>query len=271
MKRMNTLFITVAMVMTMIIGSSVIAVDAAGAEYEAPVRADFYYNDAESGTPVWKLSDTTTYRYNAKGNLIAADEYKSKWKYNKKGKVVKVTTGSKKMRARSVSTYKKGKLSKSVITIYNKKGKVTAKGTETFKYKKGWIKKNSGKMKGNKYVMNYAFTFYSNGIPRTLTVREKVGGSTYNVSVSFNDKGLVTVSKTKGSKDTIAYSFDSNGRVAEKIVYMDGFTDPMYRTVYTYSGSRNADKKTYLGVMNDDYLYGSARDVVPSAYGTIAK
>lgn len=270
MKRITAMFITVAMVMTVVTASSVAAAYAAGAEYEAPVKVETYYNDSESDVPVWKLDSTTEYQYNAKGNVSAVGKFRSKWKYDKKGRVVKVTTGSKKQKARSVYTYKKGRIRKGVVTFY-RKGKAAARGNETYVVKNGWIRKYTEKIKGVKYTVKYSYTFYADGMPKSLTVSDKVKGSTGKTTVRFNELGLVTVSKSKYDKTSINYKLESGtGRVSEKIVSIDGM-GPMYRTVYTYSGAKNASQKTYVGVMNDDFLLGAARDAVPSPYGLLAK
>lgn len=267
MKKLLSLFTALTVALTMIIGTAVISVDAASPKYEVPVKAVSYYNDSAEGQPVWKQDSSESYKYNSKGNLIKKGKIKSTWKYKKK-KAVKVTTGSKKTRARAVATYKKGKLKKATMTMYSKKGKSLGSGTETYKYKKGWITKITGKKGKAKYTFSYKYKFYANGMPKAITMKSKAYGTTFTNKFSFNDKGLLTGNKTEGIKETYSYQYDNMGRVVERIQYVDG--DPMYRVVYTYNGTKT-DKKTYFGIVNGFEVSGAVRDVVPSEFPMLAK
>ena len=276
-RRLLTLFISVTLMMTLIISSSAVTVSAAK-KYDAPYKVVEYFNEYEGEDPtldnaVWKKADTDKIKYNSKGDVTAYDAEKFKWDY-KSGKPAKVVAGGVKFGAKSTGTYKKGKLKSATFKLYNKKGKVTNKGTETYKYKNGWINKISGTFSGRKYSSSYTYTFYSNKTPKKVTEKYKYDGETFKVVYSFNKKGLLTsiktyFSKTEYDKMTYTYKFDDKGRVTETIIYDDGM--PLFKNVYKYDGSTVRNKKTYMAVINAPYGMPSMRDVLPSPYPLMGK
>lgn len=267
-KRIISLVTALAVVMTMVIASAVVTVNAAGAAYSVPVKVDHYYDDSDgTNTPVWKLDYSEQITYDAFGNVTSINNVARKWSY-KGSKPAKVVTGGKAAGMVGTGTYKKGKLKKSVYKVFVK-GKKKSLATETYKYKKGWISKISGKKGKKKYTVTYSNKFYGNGMPKSITSTAKVAGGKYKTVLSFNDKGLVTVSKSKYDKMTVAYTYDSAGRAIEKVVYSDGF--PMYRSVYTYNGTMTTNKKAYVGIMNDEFATHAVKDGLPMISPYLAK
>lgn len=265
-KRLMALITTVALMMTMIIASAAVTVNAASS-YEVPVKAIWYYNSSGGDDPVWVKTDANKYKYNTRGNLANAFMYKLTWKYKGKNPV-SVTTGSKKAGAVYKATYKKGKISKASVKYYNDKGKLAESGTATFKYRKNWIIKYTENLNGTRYVAAYSYKFYKNGMPKTLTVTTSSGSKPYKTVVTLNKKGLVTRTADKYGAFTHDYRYDKAGRVIEMITSADG--RPVYRAVYKYNGKKS-DRKTYIGIMSDNALYGAVRDVMPFSRGMLSK
>lgn len=273
MKR-NVVKRCVSLCMVMMVVFSMLAVapsevDAA-AKYQLPSSISHYYNDAENGqAPVWKHDTTEKIRYNKKGDVIQFRNVKTKWTY-KKGKATKSKTGSKKVGFIANSKYKKGKIKSTTVKHYSKKGKVLATASAKYKYKKGWIKKISGKAGGSSYSETYSWSLYGNGMPKSLTLTTKVGKTKYKNRLYFNQYGLITTIKEEVADMRMEYKKDASGRVVEKITYWG--SDPLYRTVYSYSGASTSNKKTYIGIVNNDATVSNwVRDAIPHEYGIIAK
>jgi len=266
---MKKRIISLLAVLTLLIASSVITVNAESHAYDLPSKVISYSNDSDSfgGTPVWERSSTQVLKYNSNGDLIKNDSVVSKWTYSGK-KASRVTTGSKASGCQAVATYKKGKLNKTVFNIYKKSTKLGT-GTETFKYKNGWISSINGDILGSKYKMTYTYKFYSNKMPKKLTIRERAYGETLTYNLTFNKKGLIKTSKSKYDNTTFTYKYDKLGRVSESVISVDG--EPMYRNVYKYGSAKAKTRKAYVGIMNYDFIYNAAVDAVPSQYPVLAK
>lgn len=276
-KRYIALTLAFALVFTMFVGFSAEQASAASGKYEVPTKVVHYYNDSDSDdveTAVWGKAGSDAFTYNAKGYVTAQGKWKTKWTL-KGSKRVKATTGSKKLKAIAKSTYKSGKLKTIAFTQYNKNGKVTGKGTENYsnaKGSKGWIAKISGNKSGTKYSIAYTYTFYSNGLPKTVKETAKVSGSKYVTVYSFNSKGLVTKIKAKYGTTTFKYKYDENGKAIERYSYEDGFL--MYKDKFVYNGVRTNDKKTLIGTINTSGAGDASsfvRDALAPSYPWLAK
>lgn len=271
-KKLIALFTSVILMMTMIIGSSVVFADAA-TKYDVPVKATYYTNEnigtdeADADNVEWKYGGSESYRYNSKGDLIKSGAVKSEWTY-KKGKAVNVITGSKKLGERSAAVYKKGRISTSVFRLYNKKGKVTDKVNETFSYNnKEWISKYVEKTGRHTRIHRYSYKFYSNGMPKSITLSVKYDKKTVRAAkTTFNKKGLVKTINDTGDLEECVYTYDKKGRVKERIEKWEGI--PMNKTVFTYGNATTKNKKTYIGVMNGTFMNGAVRDAIPCAHGS---
>ena len=280
-KRIISLVTAVTVIMTMVIATAVVSVDA-GTSYEVPVKITEWSDVSDgTGTPKWEVGSTQTFKYDAKGNVKSTSvvvynekgkvsgkwKVPVKWKYKGK-KPVKVTAGGKKFKMAGVGTYNKGKLKKGVFKYY-KKGKAKTFATETYSYKKGWISKVSGKKGNTKYTVTYSNTFYGNGMPKKMKVSEKAYGETFRKTIKFNKKGLVTSSKGKEFSETVKYTYDSEGRVTEALIADDGFV--LYRATYTYNGTKTSKKKVYAGIMNQYFIDHAVKDAVPVPNPYLAK
>ena len=273
-KRIMALFTTFALTFMLVITVSTAQVNAAKTKYEVPSKT-IEYNDEYVGadpsldTAVWKKGGSIKFDYNKKDFVTKYDALKYKWTINKKGKPTKVKAGSKEFGASSTGTYKNGRLSSAVFRMYSKKGALTGKSSETYKYKKGWVSKVSGNINGYSYSASYTYKFYNSGVPKKVTETFKAYGETTKQIYYFNKKGLLTKVKYDGFSMKFKYKYDDAGRVIEKISLDDGM--PIYRTVYKYDGKTTKDLKTYMAVMNSPDFDGAVRDVLPSAYPLLAK
>lgn len=255
-RRIISLITVTTIFMTMIIAAD--ASVFAAAKYEVPVKITEYSNESAAGDPVWKKDSSRTYKYDKKGNLKAKGKTVYKWNYDKKKRPVKAKV--KFGKASAIQTYKKGKLSK---VTYGRNEK------ETFSYKKGWISKVSGNVRGNRYSCIYAYKFYKNGTPKSVTETMKAGGKPFRTTLNYNDRGLVTMKKYKGFKETFSYEFDAEGRVSARTTYTFGIA--RCKTVYKYNGTKTSNRKTYMGVMNEAYDVTTVQDAVPFPYPKLAK
>jgi hypothetical protein len=276
-KRLVSLTLAAALVLTMFAGVSAIPVNAASGKYELPVKVITYYNEATENlgsleNAVWKKQGTETYKYNKLGYCTECRKIKTKWTL-KGSKRVKAKTGSKKSCGVSRSTYRKGKLKSVSFKIYSPKGKLLGRVSEkykTTKSSKGWITRLTGNKAGTKYTVTYKYKFHSNGMPKTIKETEKAYGKKYTKTYSFNSNGLITRVKSKDETVTFQYKYE-NGRVSERIVSTDGMI--FCKDVFVYDGVSTKDKKTFLGIMSISNLTEctAVRDALPQDFPWLAK
>ena len=260
-------FLMIMMMTFSIVGFIPSEVNAAK-KYELPTSTKTYSNANQwkSDSPKWANGYKITYKYDKKGNVIKLDRATAKWTY-KKGKPVKVKSNAKTIKLTAVSTYKKGKLKESTLKYPGGSYKLK------YSYKNGWLSKCSGKLhKKYKLVGTYTWKKHSNGMPKSLVIKNKYIGTTIKVTGKFDKKGLLTSTNDTIDGDIInkykyEYKYDSKGRVVERIVYDMYDNTPVARTVYSYGKATTSNKKVYLAIVNSDTpatLFDDAfRDVIP--------
>ena len=204
------------------------------------------------------------FKFDSKGNVTTWDGSVLKLTYNgsKLKKVTVETENNTPDHCVTTKTYdSKGNISK-ILYYYTEFGK----STTTYKYdKKGYIKALTNKsFTGDKYVEKYSIKYYSNGMPKQITMTNNYNKE--KIIEKYNKNGFCSSAKTYDGKKLMksyTVSFKMSGNMIKSCVenykIRDGKkTNYKWKYVYTYGKAKAKDKKQYaafIGMTHDTILF----------------